>query len=99
VRQAARPFGNVYNRGAAALRGRRSATIGMVINELTNPFFVELFVAIERVLVEAGYTTLMAHTAESVTTQTRVLRSMREQRLVSLRYQNVSSASSEDAIQ
>ncbi|SAK46957.1 ribose operon repressor [Caballeronia pedi] len=84
VRQAARQLGYVYNRGAAALRGRRSATIGMVINDLTNPFFVELLVAIERVLAEAGYTTLMAHTAESVTTQTRVLRSMREQNVAGL---------------
>jgi LacI family transcriptional regulator len=84
VRQAARQLGYVYNRGAAALRGRRSATIGMVINDLTNPFFVELLVAIERVLAEAGYTTLMAHTAESVATQTRVLRSMREQNVAGL---------------
>ena len=84
VREAARQLGYVYNRGAAALRGRRSTTIGMVINDLTNPFFVELLVAIERVLAQAGYTTLMAHTAESVATQTRVLRSMREQNVAGL---------------
>jgi DNA-binding LacI/PurR family transcriptional regulator len=84
VREAARSLGYVYNRGAAALRGRRSTTIGMVINDLTNPFFVELLVAIERVLAQAGYTTLMAHTAESVATQTRVLRSMREQNVAGL---------------
>lgn len=84
VREAARSLGYVYNRGAAALRGRRSTTIGMVINDLTNPFFVELLVAIERVLAHAGYTTLMAHTAESVATQTRVLRSMREQNVAGL---------------
>ncbi|RFU44420.1 LacI family DNA-binding transcriptional regulator [Paraburkholderia sp. DHOC27] len=84
VRVAARALGYVYNRGAAALRGRRSTTIGMVINDLTNPFFVELLVAIERVLAQAGYTTLMAHTAESLETQTRVLRSMREQNVAGL---------------
>ena len=84
VRKAAQELGYVYNRGATALRGRHSTTIGMVINDLTNPFFVELLVAIERVLAEAGYTTLMAHTAESVTTQTRVLRSMREQNVAGL---------------
>jgi LacI family transcriptional regulator len=84
VRDAARALGYVYNRSAANLRGRRSTTIGMVINDLTNPFFVELLVAIERVLAQSGYTTLMAHTAESVETQNRVLRSMREQNVAGL---------------
>ncbi|RQR27752.1 LacI family DNA-binding transcriptional regulator [Burkholderia sp. Bp9143] len=84
VREAAQRLGYVYNRGAASLRGGRSTTVGMVINDLTNPFFVELLVAIERVLAEAGYTTLMAHTAESVATQSRVLRSMREQNIAGL---------------
>jgi LacI family transcriptional regulator len=56
----------------------------MVINDLTNPFFVELLVAIERVLAQSGYTTLMAHTAESVETQSRVLQSMREQNVAGL---------------
>ena len=84
VRAAAQQLGYVYNQGAAMLRGRRSTTIGMVINDLTNPFFVELLVAIERVLMEAGYTTLMAHTAESAQTQTRVLQSMREQNVAGL---------------
>jgi LacI family transcriptional regulator len=84
VREAARHLGYVYNRGAANLRGGRSTTIGMVINDLTNPFFVELLVAIERVLAQSGYTTLMAHTAESTATQARVLQSMREQNVAGL---------------
>lgn len=84
VREAARALGYVYNRGAANLRGGRSTTVGMVINDLTNPFFVELLVAIERVLAQAGYTTLMAHTAESLATQTRVLQSMREHNVAGL---------------
>ena len=84
VRAAAQSLGYVYNRGAATLRGKRSTTVGMVINDLTNPFFVELLVAIERVLAQAGYTTLMAHTAENVATQSRVLQSMREQNVAGL---------------
>ena len=84
VREAAQRLGYVYNRGAANLRGGRSTTIGMVTNDLTNPFFVELLVAIERVLAQAGYTTLMAHTAESTATQARVLQSMREQNVAGL---------------
>ncbi|MGF6411166.1 LacI family transcriptional regulator [Paraburkholderia sp. MM5482-R2] len=84
VRAAAHLLGYVYNRGAANLRGTRSTIVGMVINDLTNPFFVELLVAIERVLAQSGYTTLMAHTAENVATQTRVLQSMREQNVAGL---------------
>ncbi|MBB5499784.1 LacI family DNA-binding transcriptional regulator [Paraburkholderia sp. MM5384-R2] len=84
VRAAAQLLGYVYNRGAANLRGTRSTIVGMVINDLTNPFFVELLVAIERVLAQSGYTTLMAHTAENVATQTRVLQSMREQNVAGL---------------
>ena len=84
VRAAAQSLGYVYNRGAATLRGKRSTTVGMVINDLTNPFFVELLVSIERVLAQSGYTTLMAHTAESVDTQSRVLQSMREQNVAGL---------------
>lgn len=84
VREAARRLGYVYNRGAANLRGGRSTTVGMVINDLMNPFFVELLVAMERVLAQSGYTTLMAHTAESPATQARVLQSMREQNVAGL---------------
>jgi LacI family transcriptional regulator len=78
VMSAAKTLGYVYNRSAANLRQRHSDTIGMVINDLTNPFFVELLIGIERILAESGYTTLMAHTAESLETQLRVLNSMRE---------------------
>ncbi len=84
VREAVVALGYVYNQGAAMLRGKRSTTIGMVINDLTNPFFVELLVAIERVLARSGYTTLMAHTAENADTQARVLQSMREQNVAGL---------------
>ena len=78
VRQAADALGYVYNRGAAALRGKPSKMIGMIINDLTNPFFAELLVGMERKLVEAGYVSLMAHTGESLETQEKVLGSMRE---------------------
>ena len=39
VRQAADALGYGYHRGAAALRRQSSKIIGMVINDLTNPFF------------------------------------------------------------
>jgi len=84
VREAADALGYVYNRGAADLRRQASNTIGTVINDLTNPFFAELLVGLERSLAEHGYVTLMAHTGEDLTTQERVLASMREHQAAGL---------------
>ncbi len=79
VRQAARELGYVYNRRAAELRRQSSNTIGVVINDLMNPFFAEVLVGIERKLVDAGHIVLIAHTHESLERQRQVLASMREQ--------------------
>ena len=78
VREAATGLGYVYNRSAADLRRKSSNIIGVVINDLLNPFFAELLVGMERKLVEAGYICLMAHTGERLDVQDKVLASMRE---------------------
>jgi len=78
VREAARSLGYVYNRRAAELRGQSSNTVGVVINDLMNPFFAEVLVGIEKKLVDAGYIVLMAHTHEDLGRQQKVLASMRE---------------------
>ena len=79
VREVAAKIGYVYNRRAAEMRSQSSNVIGVVINDLMNPFFAEVLVGIERKLVEAGFITLMAHTSESVELQAKVMQSMREQ--------------------
>jgi LacI family transcriptional regulator len=79
VRDVVAKIGYVYNRRAADMRSQSSNVIGVVINDLMNPFFAEVLVGIERKLVQAGYITLMAHTHESVELQTQLLQSMREQ--------------------
>src|SRR4051812_50226571 len=58
-------LGYVYNRGAANLRRSASDVVGMVINDLTNPFFAEMAVGIERGLQSAGYVPFLANTGES----------------------------------
>lgn len=78
VRDAARKLGYVYNRRAAELRGQSSNTVGVIINDLMNPFFAEVLVGIERKLVDEGYIVLMAHTHENLDRQAKVLASMRE---------------------
>jgi LacI family transcriptional regulator len=79
VREVAQRLGYVYNRHAAELRRKTSNRIGVVINDLMNPFFAEVLVGIERRLVDAGYVVFMANTNESLERQQAVLTAMREQ--------------------
>lgn len=78
VWMAVQKLGYVYNRGAANLRQGRSNIVGMIVNDLTNPFFVQLLIGVERVLLKSGYITLLAHTAEDCQIQDTVISSMRE---------------------
>jgi LacI family transcriptional regulator len=78
VRQAAESLGYVYNRRAADLRRQVTNVVGIVINDLANPFFAELLVGMQRRLDEAGFVSLMSHTDERLDMQERVLNSMRE---------------------
>lgn len=78
VREAAAKLGYVYNRRAGEMRGQASNTIGVIINDLMNPFFAEVLVGFERKLVSSGFIMLMAHSDESLERQQQVLVSMRE---------------------
>jgi LacI family transcriptional regulator len=55
VTKAMDALGYVYNREAANLRRARSGIVGMVINDLFNPFFAELAIGIERALQNSGF--------------------------------------------
>lgn len=84
VRKAIDDVGYVYNRGAANLRKAQSNVVGMVINDLTNPFFAELAVGIERVFQSAGIVPFIANTAESPVRQEEVIKSLMEQGVAGL---------------
>ncbi|TIN43429.1 MAG: LacI family DNA-binding transcriptional regulator, partial [Mesorhizobium sp.] len=75
VRKAIEDVGYVYNRGAANLRKAHSNVIGMVINDLTNPFFAEM---------AAGIVPFIANTAENPVRQEEVLKSLMEQGVAGL---------------
>jgi LacI family transcriptional regulator len=47
---------------ARSLQARSSNAIGIVVPDLTNPFFAQLAVAVERAARSAGYAVLIAHT-------------------------------------
>ncbi|NLG84162.1 MAG: LacI family transcriptional regulator [Firmicutes bacterium] len=52
------------NRVARGLRQRRTATIGVVVADLANPFFAEVVEGIDRVCTARGYGLLLANTEE-----------------------------------
>jgi LacI family transcriptional regulator len=78
VLESVRVLGYVYNRGAASLRTQRTHTIGVAINDLTNPYFSELTAAIERALTSVGWTVFLSHSNEDPSRQDGFIATMRE---------------------
>jgi len=78
VTEAMAELGYIYHRGAATLRGAKSGVLGMVINDLSNPFYVELAIGIEQACQGAGFIPFLANSAEDPVRQQEVIRSMRE---------------------
>ena len=74
-------LGYVYHRAAANLRMRLTHTVGLVICEITNPFYAELAAGIDDALDQAGWVAFVANTAESPTRQSRFIARMREHRV------------------
>ncbi|MBB3227601.1 LacI family transcriptional regulator [Luteibacter sp. Sphag1AF] len=70
--------GYVYNRAAANLRRRTSSSIGLVVNDLGNPFFAEFAAGADEALASAGFVTLLGNTGESPERQQAVLNSLVE---------------------
>ena len=62
VREAAEALGYRVNRVARGLKMRRSFTVGMLIPDITNPFFPPMVRGAEDGLAEAGFTLVLADT-------------------------------------
>ena len=78
VRQAIRDIGYVYNRAAANMRKSNTSLVGLVINDLRNPFFTEFATSLQMSLAERGYCTVVANTDENTHLQDQVVASMIE---------------------
>ena len=78
VEKAMGELGYVYNRSAANLRGADVGLIGLVINDLRNPFFTEFATSAQMAFAERGYATVIANTDESPEMQAQVVASMIE---------------------
>jgi LacI family transcriptional regulator len=73
-------LGYVPHRGAASLRTQRSGIVGLIIPDITNPFFAEMAVGIESEVDEAEKVVLLGNTAERLSKQDRLLETMHAHR-------------------
>ncbi|MHA7776806.1 LacI family DNA-binding transcriptional regulator [Roseibium sp. M-1] len=78
VAKAIEDLGYVYNRSAAGLRGAASGLIGLIINDLRNPFFTEFAASAQMTFASKGYSTVIANTDEDPDIQAQVIDSMIE---------------------
>ncbi|MFM7654091.1 MAG: LacI family DNA-binding transcriptional regulator, partial [Paracoccaceae bacterium] len=78
VRRAMAQLGYVYNRAAANLRSSNAGLIGVVINDLRNPFFAEFATSLQMALSARGYATVLANTDEDPALQSQVVGAMLE---------------------
>jgi LacI family transcriptional regulator len=78
VEEAIQALGYVYNMGAARMRADRSRTVGVIVPNLTNPFFGELLSGIEALIDSAGMVVIVANSGDLVERQNMVVRRMRE---------------------
>jgi LacI family transcriptional regulator len=78
VQKSIKRLGYIYHRGAASLRMQQSHAIGLIVSDITNPFFAEVIVAIEDRLATERLVTLLGNTSENQAKETRLLKTMRE---------------------
>ncbi|MEM7321340.1 MAG: LacI family DNA-binding transcriptional regulator, partial [Pseudomonadota bacterium] len=73
VRKAMAQLGYVYNRSAANLRSASTGLIGLVINDLRNPFFTEFAAQLQMELAGQGYAVVLANINEDPDLQSRMI--------------------------
>jgi LacI family transcriptional regulator len=78
VLQSIKKLGYVYHRGAANLRRQHTHAVGLIVSDITNPFFAEVIVAIEDRLATSGFVTLLGNTAEDRSKEEQLVRTMQE---------------------
>lgn len=81
VERAARQVGYVPNALARGLRTRNSMTIGVVLPDITNPFFPPIVRGIERFVLPRGYTSLLVNTDSDQATERTALMSLIDRRV------------------
>ena len=78
VREAMTELGYVYNRAAASLRTQHSDAIGVVLTNITNPYFAEFATGLQDILTSSGTVPLLAVSNEDRELQHRLIKSLVE---------------------
>ena len=78
VRKAMAEIGYVYNRAAAQMRSGSVGLVGLVINDLRNPFFTEFATVLQMTLAAKGFSTVIANSDEAPDLQAKLVGSMIE---------------------
>jgi len=81
VRNVVNESGYFPNTQARSLVSGRSRTLGIIISDITNPFFPELIKGFEDAAVEQGYEILVGSTYYDRNRMSRCVRRMRERRV------------------
>src|ERR1019366_5842889 len=81
VLDAVESTGFIRNTQAYQLRGGRSHTVGVVVLDVSNPFFTEMFRGAESRLQSEGYVLMLGSTDDSMEREANFVRAMEEHRV------------------
>jgi LacI family transcriptional regulator len=65
VRASMQALGYIYNQAAANLRQQKTRTLGVVVADLSNPFYATVALGLEQICQEQSYVTIFSNSAES----------------------------------
>ena len=72
-------MGYIYNRQAASLRTARTDIVGVVVHDVLNPYFAEVFRAVESELEQYGLTILICNHRDSIERQRNFVQVLQQQ--------------------
>jgi DNA-binding LacI/PurR family transcriptional regulator len=81
VRETAARLGYVVNSVAASLRNRQTFTVGLVIADVSNPFFGGIASGVEASLTGAGYSLILANSGNTVARERDLVRVLVEKQI------------------
>ena len=79
VRELATEMGYIYNRQAASLRTARTDIVGVVVHDVLNPYFAEVFQAVESELESKGFTILICNHRDDINRQRNFVQVLQQQ--------------------
>lgn len=84
VLRVAKELHYVPNAMAQALKGKHTRSIGVIVDDISNPFFAEVLKGAEEVAAERGYAVTVGNSAEDAKKELHLVRTMIEQRTAGL---------------